>query len=55
MPPGVQLSLEEQLLADAQRHVAAHLTRDQAAALLGAVRQPWKRSCTSGRRRRAQS
>src|SRR5258708_17045471 len=32
----VQLSLEEQLLRDAQRSVAPHLTRDQAATLLGA-------------------
>ena len=33
---GVQLSLEEQLLAHAQQLIAPHLSRDQAAALLGA-------------------
>ncbi len=33
---GVQLSLEEQLLSDAQRQAAPHLSRDRAAALLGA-------------------
>ena len=52
----VQLAMEEQLLREAQRQGAPHLTREQAAALLGAdAGDAGGAAVASGRRNRAPS